>query len=157
MSTPTPITALARRWRLEVNMGTSEAPDWQLNPAVTAFNWNVEPNNEDDGTYDDGGWGDSTKTAQSWSVTATFNRKKSADDTVFNAVHEKLRIAARAFGAASEVEIRFADRDGLPEAYQGTALVTWEPQNDARTDLDQVQVTFTGKRELAEVANWLAA
>lgn len=157
MSTPTPITSLARRWRLEVNMGDEVTPDFQLCPAVTAFNWAIEPNIEDDGTYDDGGWGDSTKTAQSWSVTATFNRKKTSDDTAFNTVHEALRAASRNFGSASEVEIRYMDRDGLPEAYQGTALVTWEPQNEERTALDQVQVTFTGKRELAEIANPLAA
>ncbi|GAA4684509.1 phage tail tube protein [Streptomyces youssoufiensis] len=157
MSTPTPVTALARRWRLEVNMGTAELPDWQLCPAITEFQWTAEPNVEDSSTYDDDGWAGNTKTGQAWEVTATFNRKATADSTAYAAVHEKLRAVAFGWGADSEAQVRWMDRNGLPEAYQGNALVQWEPQGGETTALDQVEVTLTGNGPLAQIANPLAA
>lgn len=153
MSTPTPTTALARRWRLEVNMGTSAAPNFQLCPAITAFTWTMDPTIQDSSTYDDGGWSDNTKTGQAWKVEATFNRKETSDATAYSPVHEKLRAAALAFGAASEVEVRWADRDHLPEAYQGICLVTWTPSGGDRTALDAIKATLTGKGILNQIAN----
>lgn len=153
MSTPTPETALARRWRLEFNMGSVSTPDWQLYPAVTNFQYETPSNIEDSSTYDDGGWADNTKTGQSWSVSVTHNRKATADATAYHPVHEAARAASLAFGAASEVGVRWMDRDGLPEAYQGIALVTWAPAGGERTALDKVAVTFTGKGVLAQIDN----
>lgn len=153
MSTPTPTTALARRWVLEVNMGSTVAPDWQLCFALTDFKFEAPPNHEDDGTYDDGGWGDYTKTAQEWTATAKFNRKATADSTAFHPVHEKLRLAWLAYGADSEVEIRWYDREGRPEAYQGIALVSWKPEGGDRKSLEQVECEFKGKRELNPITN----
>ncbi|MFI7315141.1 phage tail tube protein [Streptomyces hygroscopicus] len=155
--TPTPVTALARRWRLEVNMGNSTTPDWQLCPAITDFQWSAEPNVEDSSTYDDDGWAGNTKTGQAFEVTATFNRKTSADSTVYHPVHEKLRAVAFGWGDESEVGVRWMDRNGLPEAYQGSVLVQWAPSGGAATDLDQVEVTLTGNGPLAQIDNPLAA
>ncbi|RLL66995.1 hypothetical protein [Streptomyces sp. Z26] len=157
MSTPTPVTALARRWRLEVNMGDAETPDWQLCPGITAFQWTAPPNHEDSSDYDSDGWAGNTKTGQSWEVKATFNRKISKDSTLYSAVHEKIRAAFFAYGDASQVHIRWADRLGLPEAYEGLALPAWEPKGGEYTDLDQVETTFTGDGPLTPVTNWLAA
>lgn len=158
MSTPVETeTALARRWRLEVNMGTAEAPDWQLCPGITEFEWTAEPNHEDSTSYDTGGWTENTKTAQSWEVTATFNRKHTPDETAYSPVHEAIRIAFFAYGAAHNVHMRWLDRNGLPEAYEGRGLPNWEPQGGEYTDLDQVQVTFTGNGELLPIDNPLAA
>ncbi|MDT0306130.1 hypothetical protein RM780_04025 [Streptomyces sp. DSM 44917] len=157
MSTPT-ATVLARRWRLEVDMSAAQdGSDFQLFPAVTDFNWTAEPNHEDSSVYEDGGWAGNTKTGQAWEVVATCNRKATADSTAYSAVHEKVRAAFFAFGDDSQVRIRWMDRDGLPEAYEGTALVTWAPQGGERTALDQVQVTFTGNGPLEQITNPLAA
>ncbi|MER5769551.1 phage tail tube protein [Streptomyces sp. NPDC001985] len=152
MSTPTE-TALARRWRLDINMGTDLAPDWALVPGVTEFQWTAEPNHEDATSYDTDGWKENTKTGQEWEVEATFNRKASPDSTTYAATHEKLRLASFAYGDASKVPVRFYDRNGLPEAYTGTALVTWEPQGGEYTALDQVQVTLTGTGPLTPITN----
>ncbi|MEV0445859.1 hypothetical protein AB0I84_12850 [Streptomyces spectabilis] len=153
MSTPTEETALARRWRLEINVGSVATPDWQLCPAVVEFQPEFEPNHEDSGTYDDEGWDDNDKTGMGWTVTVKFNRKKSADSTVYHPVHEKLRLAAFAWGAAAKIPIRWMDRDGLPEAYQGRALVTWAPEGGEKNDLDQVEVTLTGAGPLTPITN----
>jgi hypothetical protein len=88
-----------------------------------------------------------------WKIEATFNRKATADSTAYSPVHEALRSAALAFGADSEIEVRWMDRDGLPEAYQGTCLVTWAPSGGDRTALDAIKATLTGKGILAQIAN----
>ncbi|MFF1416573.1 phage tail tube protein [Streptomyces sp. NPDC058280] len=156
MSTPTE-TALARRWRLEINMGTVDVPDWQLCPAITEFQWTAEPNHEDDTSYDTDGWAENTKTGQAWEVTATFNRKVSADSTVYSTVHEAIRAAFFAYGDASKNHMRFMDRNGAPEAYEGMALPAWEPQGGEATALDQIQCTWTGTGPLTPITNPMAA
>lgn len=156
MATPTE-TTLARRWVVEVNMGTDVSPTWTLLPAITNFTWKADPNVEDDSTYDEGGWMSNTKTGQAWSAEATFNRKATPDSTAYSPVHEALRAAAFAFGAASKVGIRFFDRDGLPEAYQGVALVQWEPSGGSRTALEQIKATLTGTGQLLLIDNPAAA
>lgn len=152
MSTPTE-TALARRWRLEINMGSAEVPNWQLCPAVTEFQWTAAPNVENSTSYDEDGWAENTKTAQEWEVTATFNRKASPDSTTYSPVHEAIRLAFFAYGAASKNHLRFMDRNGLPEAYEGYGLPNWEPQGGEYTDLDQIQTTWTGSGPLTPITN----
>jgi hypothetical protein len=152
MGTPTE-TTLARRWVVQVNMATDVSPDWQLLPAITDYTWKADPVIDDDSTYDQGGWMANAKTGQSWSADASFNRKATPDSTAYSPVHEKLRLAAFAFGAASKVGIRWYDRDSLPEAYQGTALVTWTPSGGDRTKLENIKATLTGTGILVPITN----
>lgn len=152
MGTPTE-TTLARRWVVQVNMATDVSPDWQLLIALTDYTWKADPVIDDDSTYDGGGWMANAKTGQSWSADASFNRKATPDSTAYSPVHEKLRLAAFAFGAASKVGIRWYDRDSLPEAYQGTALVTWTPSGGDRTKLENIKATLTGTGILVPITN----
>ncbi|NNJ04146.1 hypothetical protein HHX38_08360 [Streptomyces sp. PKU-MA01144] len=152
MSTPTE-TVLARRWRMDVNMGDDVTPDYQLCPAITEFQPQWPPNIEESTTYDSDGWKDNDKTGQEWSVELTFNRKATPDSTAFSPVHEALRLASFAYGPDSKVGVRFYDRNGLPEAYSGKVLVTWEDQGGESTDLGQVQVTLTGTGPLTPITN----
>lgn len=155
MTTPveTTITALARRWRLEVDLGTTETPDWQLCPGVTEFQPAAEPNIEDSSSYDTDGWTENTKTAQSWELSVTINRKINDQVKAYHPTHEALRLASFAFGSASYVHVRYMDRNGLPEAYEGRALVTWAPSGGEYTDLDQVEITLTGDGPLTPIDN----
>jgi hypothetical protein len=158
MSTPVDpaVTALARRWRLEVNVGTGSTPDWKVCPGVTAFTPAAEPNIEDSSDYDSDGWAGNTKTGQSWELSTTINRKIVDTAKTYNAVHEALRLASFAYGSASLVHVRYMDRNGLPEAYEGHALVTWAPSGGEYTALDQVEVTLTGDGPLKPIENPLA-
>jgi hypothetical protein len=157
MSTPTPVTALARRWRLEIDMSADkDGSDWQLVPGVTEFSPSAEPNIEDSSSYDSEGWAENTKTGQAWELGVTFNRKINDSVKVYHPTHEALRLAAFAFGSASEVHIRYYDRNGLPEAYEGTALVTWAPSGGEYTALDQIEATLTGTGPLLPITNPVA-
>ncbi|WP_432182032.1 phage tail tube protein [Streptomyces sp. NBC_00063] len=155
MSTPveTNVTALARRWRLEVNLGTDAVPDWQLCPGVTEFTPASEPNIEDSTSYDSDGWTQNTKTAQSWELSVTINRKINDATKVYHPVHEAIRLAHFAYGSANYVHLRYMDRNGLPEAYEGQAIPTWAESGGEYTDLGQVEITFTGDGPLSTITN----
>jgi hypothetical protein len=155
--TMTDVTALARRWRTEVDLA-GDGTGWTLCPGVTDFQpkW-ADAQVQDSTDYESDGWSSSTKTLQGWSVAITLNRKVSADSTAYNEVHEALRAASRAFGSDSYVAVRFADRTGAPEAYSGSALVQWEPSGGDAKALDAVKITLTGDGALAEIDNWLSA
>lgn len=154
MSTPTPTTALARRWKLELDMSAAkDGSDWQAVPGVTEFNPSAEPNIEDSSDYDSGGWAGNTKTGQAWELGVTINRRINDQVKVYHPTHEALRAASYAFGSASVVHVRYYDRDGLPEAYEGTALVTWAPSGGEYTALDQVEMTLTGDGQLLLITN----
>ncbi|MFE5591442.1 phage tail tube protein [Streptomyces sp. NPDC056549] len=157
MSTPTPVTALARRWRLEIDMSAAkDGSSWALVPGVTEFQPAAEPNIEDSSSYDSDGWAENTKTGQSWELGVTINRKINDQTKVYHPTHEALRAASFAFGSASEVHVRYYDRTGLPEAYEGIALVTWAPSGGEYTALDQVELTLTGTGPLASITNPVA-
>lgn len=132
MTTPTPtaetVTALARRYRLELNMGTADAPDWQLVPGVMEFTPATEPNVEEVTTYDSEGWGEHAVTQLDWQVEVQLAHRHHPETGAFNPVQVELRQIARRFGAGSYAHIRYYDRSGQPDAYEGRALVTWAPE-----------------------------
>ncbi|MFC8267818.1 phage tail tube protein [Streptomyces cinereoruber] len=157
MATPTPETALARRWRLEIDMSAAkDGSDWQLVPGVTEFTPASEPNFEDSSDYDSEGWAGNTKTGQSWELGVTINRRINDQVKVYHPTHEALRLAHYGWGSASKVHVRYFDRSGLPEAYEGTALVNWAPSGGETTALDQVEITLTGDGKLLLIANPVA-
>lgn len=156
MSTPIEENELARDWRVDVNMGTEEVPDWQLCPGVRAFQHMAPPNIEDSSDYDSDGWAGNTKTAQSWSIEMTIRRKTNNTVKEFHPVHEAIRLAANAYGAANLVHLRWYNRQGLPEAYEGKAIPEWEPQGGEYTALGEVAVNLTGDGARSTIDNPLA-
>ena len=156
MSTPTEVTALARRWACDLNMGTDEVPDWQRIMGITELSPSAEPNIEDSSDYEGDGWTCSTKTGQAWELALTINRKINDQALTYHPTHEALRLAAYSEGSASRVHIRRYDRNGLPEAYEGYAVVTWAESGGEHTALDQVEVTLTGDGKLELIDNPLA-
>ncbi|MFJ7208232.1 phage tail tube protein [Streptomyces sp. NPDC098789] len=158
MSTPTPpaetVTALARRYRLELDMGTvPNTPVWTLVPGVTEFTPKVEPTQQEVTTYDAEGWSEQAVTMLAWSIETTLAHRHHPTTGAFNAAQEALRRASRSFGERSYVRVRYYDRNGAPDAQQGTALVTWEPSGGGPEDVDTVKVTLTGSGPLVEIVN----
>lgn len=150
----TPVTALQRRWKLDIDLSAAkDGSNWNTVIGVTDFSPSAEPNIEDSSDYDSGGWAGNTKTGQAWEASVTINRRINDQTKVYHVTHEALRVAAYSFGSASQVHVRYYDRDGLPEAYEGTALVTWAPSGGETTALDQVEITLTGDGPLLLIAN----
>ncbi|MFJ8224964.1 phage tail tube protein [Streptomyces griseus] len=157
MSTPTPETALARRWRWQLNMGTAEAPEWTTVMGVTDFKPPMpDPNIEDSSDYESEGWNGNTKTAQSWELTTTLNRKVNDQVKTYHPTHEALRLAAFGWGSASKVHSRWFDREGYAEAYEGIGIVKWEESGGEHTALGQVEITITGDGKITPITNPIA-
>jgi hypothetical protein len=153
----TPTNALARRWKIDIDMSADkDGSDYSNIIGITEFTSTAEPNIEDSSDYDSQGWAGNTKTGQAWEVGLTINRRINDQVKTYHPTHEKLRQAAYAYGSASEVRVRWYDRDGLPEAYEGIAIVTWAPSGGEYTALDQVEVTLTGNGPLSLITNPVA-
>ena len=76
MSTPTPTNALARRWKMDLDLSAAkDGSDWSSVIGITEFTQSAEPNIEDSSDYDSGGWAGNTKTGQAWEVSLTINRR----------------------------------------------------------------------------------
>jgi hypothetical protein len=140
---------------MQVNTGTTGSPVWVTVSGLTDFKPTINPTLQDDSDYENDGWASSEKTQQGWQIEATVLLKEDAG--LFNAGVEKMRLASDKFGDSSRVEVRWFDKDGKPEAYQGTALVTWERANTGVPDLDAAKVTLTGRGARVEIANPLIA
>ncbi|WKX70050.1 phage tail tube protein [Streptomyces sp. XD-27] len=157
MHTPTPpaesVTALARRYRLELDMGTEHAPRWTLVPGITEFTPKIEPTQQDVSTYDTEGWVEQAVTMLAWSIEATIAHRAHPKTGAFNAAQEALRKASMRFGAESYVRVRYYDRNGADDAYEGTALVTWEPEGGGPDEVDTIEVTLTGSGALTPICN----
>lgn len=147
-------TQLARKWKLEINTGSVATPTWTQVKGINEFTPQVgEANLEEDNDYDSDGWGSSTKTMLNWSAEAKLLRKADPGTNALDTGQEKLRTQSRLFGSDGVAHVRFYDRNGGVEAYEGFAEVSWGAEGGSPSDLETVTVTLTGKGALEEIAN----
>lgn len=148
------VTALARRYAIDVNISTTETPNWQRLLGVREFSPTIEPTHEDDSLYEHDGWVGNVRTALAWSAEVVISHRVDATTGAYNAVHRHLRNSSMAFGASSLVPVRYYDRNGaVDDAWEGEALVTWEPEGGEHTNPDRVTVTLTGNGPLTAITN----
>lgn len=144
-------TALARRFAVDVTADLTLASGFLRFPGMTDFNPQIKPNTVDSSTYDTDGWSSSEITMQAWSLTLSALRQPSAG--VYPPAQELVRTCQGNFGDAARVGVRWYDKNGAPEAYQGVAIVEWNESKTAVADLNEVQVTLTGDGVLAKISN----
>lgn len=147
------VSTLARKWRLDVNTGSTASPTWTQVRAMAEFTPGIDSNLEDDSDYDSDGWGSQAKTSMQWSLAATFIRKVGVTTGNYDPGQERIRQSADAFGPDAVVHVRWYDREGGPEAYEGFAIVSWEPQGGDVNALDRAAVTLTGQGARTEITN----
>lgn len=152
------VSALARKWKIDVNTGTFGSPVWTPVLGLMEFKPTTPPNLEDDSTYDSEGWGSQTKTALSWLLEMKVVRRHDpADETEYDAGQEALRAKVALFGSSGIADVRWYDRFGGPEAYRGQAEVTWAPDGGPHTALETAVITLTGKGAREDISNPAAA
>jgi hypothetical protein len=121
-------TALARRFRLDINIGTETVPNWQELKGLNEFNGApISPITQADMHYDSDGWKGYVKTAQEWLVEGNVSVKRDRTTKLLNTVHQFLEDAAKAFDGGEIVQWRFYDRGGQQMGGQGWGIVTWTP------------------------------
>jgi hypothetical protein len=148
-------STLARKWKLDVNTGSVGSPTWTpVNGIAELTPSPQEPNIEDDNVYEDEGWGGATKTGLKWTIEAKLVRRLVAGVvTTYDPGQEKLRTCSSSFGIDGVANIRWYDREGGPEAYDGFAEVGWAPEGGSATDLETITVTLTGKGARTAITN----
>lgn len=161
-TTKTPLGAETtnRKWYLDVDTTpTGGSSTWVPVLGITAFQPNAdEANLVDDSDFDSGGFSSQAKTATAWSATSTVARKvQQANATQYDPGQEYLRTnSIGKVGLASVVHVRFYEMEpGGPrvEAYSGWATVSWAEQGGDMKALDTVQVTLTGRGQLATISH----
>ena len=148
VKTPLGAATLNRKWFLDVNSGTHEAPVWVGVFGITDLKAGKDPTLQDDSDFDSAGWKSSTVSALGWNLEVKLERKvKALVATAYDAGQELLRAASDGTGTSNNVEIRWYEMtSGGPkvEAYQGYASVSWVPDCGAMDALDTVSVTLNG-------------
>ena len=155
MTQPTDeITALARRWAVEIDMNVPGAPDWQRLLGVEEFKPTFEQRREADEGYDDEGSMRQAITGSSERLEIKLKRRQSASGA-YNAVHEYLRLKARAANAITgEVHVRWFDRlPGGVEAYDGRAIVEWNPDGGNGGAKDMISLVLHIQGPAVEITN----
>jgi hypothetical protein len=149
-------TALARRFKVDVDISFPAGPvTWAPLLGITDFKPAVAPTLQEASDYDSDGWVGQEKTMQAWTAEVTILRKKD-NAGLFPPAQEALRACEDKFGEAARAHIRWYDRDGGDEAYEGYAIVQWARANSGVADLDAATVTLTGDGARTPIANPLA-
>jgi len=153
VSNPVLTSTLARKWKLDVD--TSVAQDgsaWTNVRAVLDLQPSITPTMQDDSDYDSDGWGSDVKTMLKWSNVVKLGRKVAAgyvEDPGQAAIH----VAHDQFGADGVVHVRWYDRNGGTEAYEGFAQVQWSEDGGDAAALSTVSVTLTGQGARLTITN----
>ena len=146
------VSYLARKWRVDVNTGTAGSPTWIQVKGVTNLTPGLSATTQDSSDYDSDGWGSDEKTMLKWSLGISLLRK-GADEATPDPGQEALREKADQFGDDGMAHVRWYDRNGGPEAYEGYANVSWEPGGGGTGDLEPVTVNLTGKGARTAITN----
>lgn len=137
-------TALQRKWRWQINTGTPSVPNWETVVGLQNFTPTITPTDQEDNDYENDGWGGSTRTMNVWGVAANLSHRKDTATHAENTVHAALRLASMEIDPEEGVvHMRWFDKLGSVEAYEGYGLITWAPDGGATADLERVSVTVT--------------
>jgi len=147
------VTALARRFKVDINTGTAGTPVWTtLMGILELAPPKVDPVIQKSADYDDEGWGGNQVTGNDWSMEATVRRKLSAAG-MYDPGQEYLRSRKGKTGADALAQMRCYERDGGVEAYSGWAVIGWEDDKGKPEDTASAKISFTGDGPLLDIAN----
>lgn len=147
--TPLGASTLNRKWYLDINTGTTEAPSWVGVFGLLEFKPNIEPTLQDDSDFDSEGYKSQNVTALAWALEFKVGRKTiEGSPTAYDPGQEALRLASEEMGENNKVHVRWYEMtpDGpRAEAYEGFAAVSWTPDGGGMDANDSASVALTGK------------
>ncbi|WP_431892655.1 phage tail tube protein [Micromonospora haikouensis] len=143
----TSVTALARRFAVEVDVNPSGTADWQPLLGIEELKPTFTPRREDDEAYEDDGANRQAITGSAWGLELKLIHRAGADGVTMNAVQEHLRVKSEAADALTgEAHVRWFDRSGTGEAWDGRCLVDWVPDGGKGRDTVSVKLNGQGAR-----------
>jgi hypothetical protein len=155
MTSPTTtVTGLARRFAIDIDLNPGGAANWQPLIAVEEVKTLFAPRRVADESFDDAGAGRMAVTGSQWTIDAKIIHRAGADGVTYNAVQEYLRTQSEATNAMSgEVHIRWYDRSGVGEAWDGRCLIDWAPDGGNGGARDVVSLKFNGQGAKVAITN----
>jgi hypothetical protein len=136
-----------RKWALDVNTGTHAAPTWIRVAGMSDFKDSFTPDLVENGDFDSAGAHAKVVTATDWTLTFKVERKVvDGAPTTYNPGQEALRTVSYLIGISNQVEVRWYEMTtGGPkvEAWQGYAVVGWDPDGGDFTAKSTVSVTLS--------------
>jgi hypothetical protein len=159
---PLGASTLNRKWYVDVNTGTAEAPVWTGVFGISECQDSITQTTQDDGDFDSGGYGSSTVTEIAWSLVLKLNRKATAAaPDEYDPGQEHLRLAASEIGPDNRIHCRWYEMNGdtgpKVEAYEGHASVSWSPDGGDKAALSKVTATLNGQGKRIEIDHPAAA
>lgn len=146
---PLGAATLNRKWFLDVNTGTDEAPEWTGVFGVTEFKDVLEGSMQDDSDFDSGGWLSETNSANRWKIEGKVIRKTlAATPTAYSPGQEAIRLAAAKTGVENVIGVRWYEMEpGGPrvEAYEGKAACSWSPDGGSTEAVSTASFTLSGR------------
>ena len=141
------VTALARRFAIDVDMNPTGVADWQPLIGIEDLKPNRAQRREKDEGYEDAGAEREAITGSSWLLDIKLIHRAGLDGVTMNAVQEHLRTKSEANDAlAGEAHVRWYDRSGVGEAWDGRCLVEWTPDGGNGRDMISVKLSGQGAR-----------
>lgn len=139
------VSTLARKWKMDIDSSPAQDGTGYIPVrAVTDFQPAVADTMQDDSDYESGGWGSDVKTMLKWSLVTKLARKRGVTSLSYDPGQEILRAAQDQFDAAGIVRVRWYNRNGGTESFEGYANVQWAEDGGNTSALGGVTCTLTG-------------
>ena len=159
-TTPTTrVTALARRYRVDIDTATFPASQYQQLMGMSEVKLIEELRTEGDEAYEDNGAAREQVTGYNWRLEIKLFHSKNAAGTALDTVHRFLRTkfeAAKQGAHLGEFGVRWYDKDGLDDgnAKEGRAYVkAFPPDGGGPGSLDVISLVIQGQGQLASITN----
>jgi hypothetical protein len=148
------VSTNARKWKLDVDQSVAQDGTGYIPVrAVMDFQPSLTPTLQDDSDYDAEGYMSDAKTALKWKLVVKLGRKKGIGSGAYDAGQEVIRTAHDKFDAAGIVRVRWYERDGAAEAYEGYANVEWSEDGGNMVAVDTVSCTLDGNGKRTAIVN----
>lgn len=143
---------LARRYQMDVS---NDGTNWVPFKGIQDFAPSEKPTVTDTTDFDTDGFVSNTKTLTEWTLTVKAKRPTNAG--VMDPGQEIVRATQYQFGGTSLVYVRWYDRDGQPDAWQGIAVPEWTISKSAVADVEEITVKFDATGPLTSISNPVSA
>lgn len=143
-------STLVRNWYIDVDTTPTGSATWVGLGGTIDVDIKTNPGLVDDSDTAGEGANSSIKTTDQWIITITAKRAPLAGDLdAYDPGQEYLRARSLGYGSGATAHVRWYEVNGagfpLGEAWEGTAVVSYDESNSGLADPRRVQIILTGR------------
>jgi len=148
------VSTNARKFKLQVDDSDAQDGTGYIDVrAMMEFTPALADTLTDDATYDDDGWASQARTGLGFTLTCKLARKKGIGSGAYDPGQQVFYDASDQFGSGALKRVRWFDRTGGPEAFEGFVFVGWTDDGGNATALSTATVTLTGNGQRTRITN----